>query len=266
MDAPLGSFNTAWIFLAMPDISHSSQHVGDSREEELAKYRPVSGAAVAALLLGISSPLAFIGPLLWAAPVMGVSIALLALVQLDRAEQPRAGRKAAVLGLVLSIVFGVAAPVETITSRWWLSRESAATADQWFELLARGQPEMAYQLTLPPAARPLLNGKREAESDNPDERRELDNYIAGPLVKKLLALGEQARPRYGETAALRDHNGQPQIWLIYQVTSDEHGTPSSFYVLLVLERSVQPETGLARWQIMRTAGRRHTSSIEEWIQ
>jgi hypothetical protein len=49
----------------------------------------VSGAAVAALLLGLLSPLAFIGPLLWAAPVMGVSIALFALVQLDRAEEPR---------------------------------------------------------------------------------------------------------------------------------------------------------------------------------
>ena len=71
-------------------------------------YHSVSSVAVVALVVGILSPLAFAHVLLWSLPLVGVAVSLAALVQIDRSDGVLIGRKAAIVGLVLSLIAGLA--------------------------------------------------------------------------------------------------------------------------------------------------------------
>ena len=79
----------------------SSEHP----DPEMADYRPVSGIGIAALLIGLAAPLALVHPMLWCVPAIGAGVAIVALVRIRRSEIPLIGRKAAILGLVLSLLF-----------------------------------------------------------------------------------------------------------------------------------------------------------------
>jgi len=83
-------------------------------------YRPVSGLAVAATVLGVLSAAAFLGPALWFVPVVGAVIALLGIRATSQPGVELIGRGAATLGLALSVGLGAAG-----ATSWWLSQALA---------------------------------------------------------------------------------------------------------------------------------------------
>ena len=82
----------------------------------------------------------------------------------------------------------------------------------WFQLLAQRQPQMAFQLTLDPGDRqPLDSDLWTVYRNSPERRKALKEYVDGPLVKTLLALGESATVRYWGTEDFSGEKGSETL-------------------------------------------------------
>jgi hypothetical protein len=83
--------------------------------DDMAGYRPVSGLAVAAVIVGLGSALVLFTPLAAMMPLVAVALAVAALRDLERAEGRRVGRPLALAGLALAIGFAIQGLAATLT-------------------------------------------------------------------------------------------------------------------------------------------------------
>ena len=90
----------------MADNETSHPRLSDSDDAELAQYQAVSGLAVVALIFGLLAPLAVVHRSFWLIPLTGILLSLLALRQIARDVPARIGRKAARVGLAISMLSG----------------------------------------------------------------------------------------------------------------------------------------------------------------
>ncbi len=224
--------------------------LSDAPDAEIAAYRPVSRLAIFALFCGLLAWTAMVDPLLWVVPPIGILLGGLALGQIARNAPELAGRKAALIGLMLSIFFAAAAPTHWFGYRWLLEREARQFADAWFEALRSGQPYKAHQLTQHPANRlPLDDGLRPIYRQSPYWRGQLKDYLAEQPLRTLRALAGRARARYYVTEAFAQKKGIDAVFLQYAVTFDEQRRKKTFFVSLKLQR-VTLETGRADWRLV----------------
>jgi len=234
----------------------------DGQDAEIAQYRALSGLAATGLILGLLSPFWMIDPLLWLLPVppVGILFSLLALRQIMLNAPVLVGRKAALLGLTLSLLFGTAAPTNWLCYRWAVCREARQFARQWFDFLARGQPQKAYQLTLHPRYRPPLDDQalQDTYRQGSAAQKELENYRTQPLIHALTALGERAQIRYYQTDGMVHTGEKDVVFQVYAVTYQDPqaggtGEKKSFFVSLELYR-LRLKDRRAEWQLGRTDG------------
>ena len=80
-------------------------------------YVPVSGLAVAALVLGGLSALVVVSPLFLVVPLVAIAVAAAAIRDVSRSGARKAGRLAAIAGLALAAGFSSQAIVAGITAR-----------------------------------------------------------------------------------------------------------------------------------------------------
>lgn len=99
--------------------------------DELGQYRPVSGLAVAALLLGAASPAAFISPLLLAVPLVGAAVALIATAKIRSSHGGMTGINLARTGLVLAVLFGVASATRLVVRDSLMQRKAEVPGVAW---------------------------------------------------------------------------------------------------------------------------------------
>ncbi len=118
-------------------------------ERDLESYRAPSMWGPVALLLGIISAVAVIGPLLWILPVTAAIFAVVALWRIRASGGQLLGRGMAVLGLVLAIFFGMAGPARTLSREYWLETRADRFAHGFIEVLENGKKYEAHQLTKP---------------------------------------------------------------------------------------------------------------------
>lgn len=113
-----------------------------------AKYSQVSGAAIIALLLGLASLLAFVGPLFFVFPVAAVGVALVALANIRRSEGTLAGALLARIAIALALGCVAASLVRGSVRDTLMQRQAVEAAKQWLELLAAGRiPEARALMT-----------------------------------------------------------------------------------------------------------------------
>lgn len=106
---------------------------------EAATYRPVSALAVAAAIVGMVSALAVVSPFFWIIPLVGIAVAGLGLADVRRPGAEKAGRVAALLGLALSIGFGVQAVSTAATTRLVTDGRARIVAERWLETIREGR-------------------------------------------------------------------------------------------------------------------------------
>ena len=110
----------------------------DLADEETASYRGLSSFTVVGLLAGLASPLAMFYVTAIVFPVAAVIASALALRQIAVQAPNLAGRKAALAGLFLGLMFLVAAPVDAWVYRYYLRREARLVAAAWIEDIRDG--------------------------------------------------------------------------------------------------------------------------------
>lgn len=217
------------------------------------EYRAVEPWAVIGLILGMLSPLATLGSLWWLLPPAAALVNLIALARLS-SDPGRIGRIAALSGLCLSIVFGVAPAAQWVTSQLVLRNQPRPVADQFFEFLRQGQPEKAMLLRVLPDYRQSLDDDDtiwlSLRHDN-EARGELERFVKNPLVRTLLELGERANVRYYRTAAIVPEGGRALVDLWYTVTyDDDDGQKKTFLVGILLERTPNnTKTDISPWRV-----------------
>jgi hypothetical protein len=223
-------------------------------DAQYTQYRAVSSTAIVGLLLGLASPLAFASPLIWPLPLVGFLVSALALRRIARPEHPLLGRKAALAGLAISGLLLAAAPGEWLTYRWLLAREARQFADRWFQMLADGQPQRAYQLVLDPMARCTADDELwDFYRKNLRHREDLESYVKRPLIRTLLALGKRAQIRFYRMQGQQPEYENEAVDLQYAVTYDAQDGQKSFFVNLHLWRS-RLKTGRAEWRMYSADG------------
>lgn len=236
--------------MSEPEIQES--RLSEPGDAEVAQYQAISGLAVGGLIVALVAPVALAHPLLWVVPLAGVLLCLLALRQIASNAPALIGRKAAVVGLIVSVLCGVAAPSEWLAYGRLIDAEGRQFAlDSWFEFLRKNEPHKAYQLAKPPEARLPLDERLWDHYSTGSElqREELLNYVRQPEIQSLLALGDHTRVRYYDTESRYRAQGDGVVEQVYAVTYQEAGQRKSFFVRLTLKRHHVASTGRAYWQV-----------------
>ena len=158
----------------MSDSEIPHPRLSDSEDAEVAQYQAVSGLAVVALIFGLLAPLAMLHPSLWLVPLVCILLSLLALRQIARDFPARIGRKAARVGLTISVLSIAAAVSERATHPRLLDAEARRFTEYLFQYLREDEPYKAYQLRTPPGDRKPLNDPAwDVHSLGPTASREL---------------------------------------------------------------------------------------------
>ena len=234
---------------SVPDV-----HITDSQDAEVAEYRSLAGQAVLGLIFGLLAPLAMVDPMLWSIPLLGVVFSVWALRRIKRFAPAMVGRKMALAGLALSLLFLAAAPAETLTYQKMVRDEARQFSALWFRYLAHAEPQKAYQLTVDPQSRQPLNDDLWAfYRTAPRLSSQLEEYANGPLVRTLLALGPKAQVRFYQIAGEASDGDADRVDQWFAVTYEEAGEKKSFFVRVAAERT-KPTSGGAGWRIADASG------------
>lgn len=222
-------------------------------DPDLIDYRPVSGWAMAALLLGLASILALVHPLLWCLPISGAVVSLVALRRIECSGVRVLGRKAALIGLAFSVIYGLAAPVRLKTHEHWLVARAERLADEFLEDLRTRQLDQAFALMLrsvekAPSHKPAAGEK--TDSEPPQDARQI--FFSEQPVATLLRLGAQARAVRLETAILTPEDIRQPVGVLYRIQNSAARDSNPLEVLIYVEQIVDGE-GKERWWITRVA-------------
>src|SRR3990170_2957522 len=110
-------------------------------EPVLPGYKPLSGLAVASIILGLLSPLSLAHPVLWLLPVGALASGAGAVYRMARRPGGLSGSILAKTGLVLGIVFGSISITSHFVSRWILLRDGKRLAEQFLAEMTAGSEE-----------------------------------------------------------------------------------------------------------------------------
>jgi len=167
---------------------------------ETINYRPVSKPAVVAAVVGVLSSLAITTPLLWIVPLVGVVLAIVALVDVGRSGAEKAGRAAALVGLALSVGFGVQAVTSSLIAKSIMERRARSVVNVWLDALGENRLSVARSMIaqhLLPASQPPGHGPDEPPHHDHDHAADGKDALIDslPAVSAILGCG---------TAAVRD--------------------------------------------------------------
>ncbi len=240
----------------MAQTEVSQVHLSEQREPEVEQYRPVSGLAVVALILGLFSLTAWIEPFLTFVAAIGVVVSIAALWQVAAGAAEMLGRKAAMAGLLLSVFTLVGVTSNIYVHRTLVRNEARQFADRWFAFLLSGQPKKAFAMTRDSTAQPepvMVEGELKTPPGEP-EAPSSETFAKQPDIRTLLELGNRAQVRYYQTESQNRKETGDEIQQVYAVTFDKDGVPTTFFFRLTMERLIEEEAGKAFWQIISSRG------------
>ncbi len=232
-------------------MPHSNRPRFESAEDGASvEYRAVSGLAIGGLLLGLLSAVAIFHPSLCLVALVALVVNVLALRKIAGNPSVLVGRKAALVGMTLAVACATVGSSHWYASRWFIRREAQRFGAIWFEALARNEPHVAAQYSMPPTERwPLDKGLINRYVDEPDKLEQLQEYTDMPDVRALLALGEEAEVRFYNTEHQGRRNGEDTVLQVYAVSYSEAGARKTFFVALSLSRLFTADADRAQWWI-----------------
>lgn len=207
---------------------------------------------MAGLLAGLLSPLALLSFAFWPATLAAVLLSGLALRRMATRRPDLVGRPVALAGLLLGTAFLVAAPVNNLVYRYFLRDEARRFAHVWLDAVCHGNVYRAHCLTLPANQRwPLESKLSDFYLQSQPRQMMLTRFVEQPAVRTLFALRRVAKVRFYETAV----EGGDAVGQIYAVTyPDEQNRPTSFFIELIMQRSVNADSGRADWTLLKVDG------------
>jgi hypothetical protein len=185
------------------------------------KYSQVSPAAVVALLLGLASPLAFIGPLFYLAPAAAVGLALLALSGIRRSDGALTGQTLARLAIALALGCLSAAMVRQSVRDSLMQGQAVDVAKRYLKLLADERISDALMLLTPESGGKYLQSSVKM-GESPMSQEDITKLIADGLSSDVVsrAVKGQDDPGVLETVAAPIFNGARTIVFVEMGVQD----------------------------------------------
>ncbi len=219
----------------------------------VAEYRPISGWALAALFIGLLSFVALLHPLLWSVPMAGVVVSLVALRRISRSDVPVVGRKAALVGLAFSLLYGVAAPARVASRDYWLCARAERLANTFMDLIRSRKTAEAYALMRQSLEKKPLKpapGSPEAKQPEPKSQREL--FASTEPVKTLLSLDPKAQLERLSTTIQSGPGPWRAVSVLYEVHRPDERSINPLQVVVYVEQMFDEESN-ERWWIVSVA-------------
>ncbi len=210
-------------------------------------YRPVSIAAIMALVLGLLSPLATFWSILWLLPLLGVLVSAVALRGIRRSDGTLAGRGLAVAGLILSLVVGSMVIAGEFTRNRLLVAQGTPWGIKWCELLLEGRTEEALELQQGPSTRRPFTSLEKFYAENDSAKARLAEFREEPLIRLLTSAHEGSRVVPGKVLGVdRRPSGEYGMLRSYELrppaAAPNGGQPVSF----LLEVDKVPARGVVK--------------------
>ncbi len=235
------------------EVYQSKMHLPE--EADAATYHSLSGLAITGLLLGLLAPLVLVGQAAWVLAVVGVAVNVAALRRIAANAPALLGRKAALVGLILSAICCAYVPADWVSYRRLVREEARQSAAIWFDYLRTRQPHKAFELTLAPGSRDRLEDNLwDLFREDTEEWIELEKFIHRPEVGTLLALQDKATVRFYDTESQWADGNQDHVYQTFAVTYSDSEGLKTFFIGLVLDRVTNARTRHAYWQVARVFG------------
>ena len=151
--------------------------IADTVEYDANDYRPISTLAVLSLIAGCSSVLALINQILWVVPLLAVGLSIAAIRDTSVQGSQKSGRGIALIGLALSVGFGVQS-FAVFSGNTMIDRSRAReTVSRWHRVIRAGDWDMAYGFCVPgivPLSEAYLEDKNHDQHhhDGADSRKQ----------------------------------------------------------------------------------------------
>jgi len=219
------------------------------------QYRTVNWTAVASLLLGLLSATAIASKPMWCVPIVGITLAIIALWSLSRSDSGVLGRGAASVGLALSLLFKACAVTGHLVRQQTLRREARPHTTKWIEMVRNGQLREAHQLYLPQRERQPLGANLKKHYDDVSGRaqEEIDVFFNDPPLSKIIELGQQGQLRYvGDEGVSTFRESGASLDMIvqqYAIDYEVEGMPETLSFVVSISRQYDSEHGEARWRV-----------------
>ena len=160
-------------------------------------YRPISTLAVLSFVAGCSSVLALIIQILWVVPLLAVGLSIAAIRDTSVQGSHKSGRGIALVGLALSVGFGVQS-LTVFSGNTLIDRSRAReTVSRWHRVIRAGDWDMAYGFCAPgivPLDKTYLEGRNHDEHhhDGADSRKqyEIKALQKIPAIRALAACNQ----------------------------------------------------------------------------
>jgi hypothetical protein len=220
--------------------------LGEVRVDEEVGYRTLSVLSIVSLILGLAAPLCLIAPLLFAIPIAGVAVALLAIRRISASDGVLFGRRAAVVALGLCVASMCASITRSNLTQQMLSRQARHAALEWIALLEAGDAKTAFDMTIMNTQPPPPDAPGSAANASPSP---METFRQQAVVHFLLEQAKGSSLRYGGDLAYDPGvRGVAQIEQQFIVDQAEHsGGDSSAAVQLTMRRTLKD--GTWRWMV-----------------
>jgi hypothetical protein len=230
--------------MSQPSVSMSPA------EREIVEYGRISGWAIAAVLLGGLSATAIMGPILWLIPVMAIVISLIAMRRIQSSERQLSGWHLALLGLMLSVFFGMAGPARTLSRQYLLEARASHFAVKFMELLQKNQPLEAYQFALPVGVRAVIApGQTELQDKSAGAQKSYAEFLKLAAVKMLLEAGAEAKIEPVSATYLAGDESRDDLTVKFRIRSPATGGKST-EVVMTVQRSLAYSSHTEQWQVI----------------
>jgi len=191
-------------------------------EQPLADYVPVSRLAVAALVLGLVSPLIFVSPLLVVVPLAAVVVAAIGLWQIGASGGQLKGHWPATIGLCLGSLFLGWGMTQQVSRQITLTDHAERLVADWLTLIKSGELQKADQFRRGASGR-ISDTKALVEyyKANPEATDGLQTFFANEPLKSFRAAGPQVDCRsHGIISSIKARDGE-QLVVKYEFLSAE---------------------------------------------
>ena len=229
----------------MTEQTSNHPSLAETEDADLLEYGAISPMAVGSLFLGLASALAMANLLLLVLPLIGLFTSLLALRQIALSEGALVGRKVALSGLALALLFAAMAIGGTVTRYRVLVGEGRSFAEDWLQLVREGDLQRAHQLHLAPDARQLPSSSlTQYYTVNETAGDELATFFAqSPLKEVASSTGAKITLLTSETAR---YGKKEHVVLHYRI--EPTGTAPLTEFVVIVERSPTDAGGI--WRTM----------------
>lgn len=151
-------------------------------EDNADEYRPISTFAVLALVAGCSSILALTSQILWVFPILATVLSIAAVRDTAIGKSHKVGRGIALVGLALSVGFGVQSFSVFSVNAWIDHSRARETVLQWHQAIRAGEWDTVHGFCAPGLI------PTEEDHDGPDHKGHHHDSEEGRKLSEIKSL------------------------------------------------------------------------------